>query len=58
MNHAQIGFNILSDIGPLTLLVALVQFTAPHAFLSIATGLAFSARTIGGAFGSAILKPL
>jgi hypothetical protein len=61
MNHAQIGFNILSGIGqsgPLTLLVALVQFTAPHAFLSTATGLAFSARAIGGAFGSAVLDAI
>jgi len=58
MNHAQIGFNVLSAIGqsgPLTLLVALIQFTAPHAFLSTATGLGFSARAIGGAFGSAVL---
>ena len=61
MNHAQIGFNILSGIGqsgPLTLLVALVQFTSPHAFLSTATGLAFSARAIGGAFGSAVLDTI
>jgi hypothetical protein len=61
MNHAQIGFNILSGVGqsgPLTLLVALVQFTAPHAFLSTATGLAFSARAIGGAFGSAVLNAI
>lgn len=61
MNHAQIGFNILIGIGlsgPLTLLVALVQFTAPHAHLSTATGLAFSARAIGGAFGSAVLDAI
>ena len=61
MNHAQIGFNILSGIGqsgPLTLLVAAVQFTAPHAFLSTATGLAFSARAIGGAFGSAVIDAI
>lgn len=60
-NHAQIGFNIVSGIGqsgPLTLIVALVQFTAPHAFLSTATGLAFSARAIGGAFGSAVLDAI
>lgn len=43
---------------PLTLLVGLVQFTAPHAFLSTATGLAFSARSIGGAFGSAVLNAI
>lgn len=61
MNHAQLGFNILSAIGqsgPLTLLVALVQFTAPHAYLSTATGLAFSARALGGAFGSAVLNTI
>jgi len=58
LNHAQIGYNVISGIGqagPLTLLVALVQFTAPHRYLSTATGLAFSARAIGGAFGSAVL---
>jgi len=58
LDNAQIGYNILSAIGqagPLTLLVALVQFTAPHRYLSTATGLAFSARAIGGAFGSAVL---
>jgi Fungal trichothecene efflux pump (TRI12) len=61
MNNAQIGFNVLSGIGqsgPLTLLVACVQFTAPHAFLSTATGLAFSARAIGGSFGSAVLNAI
>lgn len=58
MSNAQYGFNVLSGIGqsgPLTLLVACVQFTAPHAYLSTATGLAFSARAIGGAFGTAVL---
>jgi len=61
MNRAQLGFNVLSAIGqagPLTLLVALIQFTAPHAFLSTATGLGFSARAIGGAFGSAVLEAI
>jgi len=60
-NKAQIGFNVLSGLGqsgPLTLLVAAVQFTAPHAFLSTATGLAFSARAIGGAFGSAVIDAI
>lgn len=60
-NHAQIGINVISGVGqsgPLTLLVALVQFTAPHAYLSTATGLAFSARAIGGAFGSAVLDAI
>lgn len=58
-NKPQIVFNVLAGIGqsgPLTLLVACVQFTAPHAFLSTATGMAFSARAIGGAFGSAVLN--
>lgn len=41
--------------GTLTLLVACVQFTAPHVFLSTAIGLPFSARTIGGAFGTAVI---
>ncbi|KAF2964600.1 hypothetical protein GQX73_g8982 [Xylaria multiplex] len=57
----QIGLGVLAGIGqsgPLTLLVACVQFTAPHAFLSTATGLAFSARAIGGAFGSAVLNAI
>ncbi|KAK7035759.1 MFS general substrate transporter [Favolaschia claudopus] len=61
MNHAQIGYNVLAGIGqsgPLTLIVALTQFTAPHQYLSTATGLAFSARAIGGAFGSAILDAI
>ncbi|KAJ7872017.1 hypothetical protein B0H14DRAFT_2322601, partial [Mycena olivaceomarginata] len=61
LNHAQIVYNILAGIGqsgPLTLIVALTQFTAPHQFLSTATGLAFSARAIGGAFGSAILDAI
>ncbi|KAI1280184.1 major facilitator superfamily domain-containing protein [Xylaria sp. FL0933] len=60
-NAPQIGLSVLTGIGqsgPLTLLVACVQFTAPHAFLSTATGLAFSARAIGGAFGSAVLNAI
>ncbi|KAK4234809.1 major facilitator superfamily domain-containing protein [Achaetomium macrosporum] len=60
-NRAQIGLNVIAGIGqsgPLTLLVACVQFSAPHAFLSTATGLAFSARAIGGAFGSAVLDAI
>ena len=48
----------IGQSGPLTLIVALVQFAAPHAFLSTATGLAFSARAIGGAFGSAVLDAI
>jgi hypothetical protein len=57
----QIVFTVLTGIGcagPLTLLTACIQFTAPHAFLSTATGLAFSARAIGGAFGSAVLSAI
>ena len=60
-NYAQIGINAVCGIGqagPLTLLVACIQFTAPHAYLSTATGLAFSARAIGGAFGSAVLDAI
>lgn len=48
----------VGQAGPLALLVACVQFSAPHAFLSTATGLAFSARAIGGAFGSAVLNAI
>ncbi|KAF2117940.1 major facilitator superfamily domain-containing protein [Lophiotrema nucula] len=54
----QYGLNVLAGIGqagPLTLLLVVTQFTAPHAYLSTATGLAFSFRAIGGAFGSAVL---
>ncbi|KAF2024007.1 MFS general substrate transporter [Setomelanomma holmii] len=57
-NVPQIVFSVLTGVGcagPLTLLVACVQFTAPHAYLSTATGLAFSARAIGGAFGTAVI---
>ncbi|KAI1390477.1 MFS general substrate transporter [Hypoxylon trugodes] len=60
-SSAQLGINVLSGIGqagPLMLLVAAIQFTAPHAFLSTATGLGFSARAIGGAFGSAVLNAI
>lgn len=60
-SRAQFGYNVIAGIGqsgPLTLIVALVQFTAPHAYLSTATGLAFSARAIGGAFGSAVLDAI
>jgi hypothetical protein len=60
-NRAQYGINVLAGIGqagPLTLIVPLVQFTSPHAFLSTATGLAFTARSVGGAFGSAVLDAI
>ncbi|KEF51203.1 uncharacterized protein A1O9_12706 [Exophiala aquamarina CBS 119918] len=61
MSHAQIAFQVLAGIGvsgPLCLLVTLIQFTAPHAYLSTATGLAYSARAIGGAFGAAVLDTI
>jgi hypothetical protein len=60
-NHVQLGINILAGIGqagPLTLLPACIQYTAPHAFLSTATGMAFSFRAIGGAMGSAVLNAI
>lgn len=58
-DHAQIALTVLTGIGtsgPLTLLVACIQFSTPHEYLSTATGLAFSARAIGGAFGSAVIS--
>lgn len=61
LSAAQIGYNVLVAVGqagPLTLLVAVIQLSAPHPHLSTATGLAFSARAIGGAFGSAILTAI
>jgi hypothetical protein len=48
----------VGQLGPLSLLVTLIQFTALHAYLSTATGLTFSARAIGGAFGSAVLSAI
>lgn len=57
----QLGINVLAGLGqagPLTLLPACIQFTAPHAFLSTATGMAFSSRAIGGAMGSAVLDAI
>ncbi|KAH8901812.1 MFS general substrate transporter [Coniochaeta sp. PMI_546] len=57
----QLGINVLAGIGqagPLTLLPACIQYTAPHAFLSTATGMAFSFRAIGGAMGSAVLNAI
>jgi len=60
-NRAQYGFNVIAGFGqagPLTLITPLVQFCAPHAFLSTATGLAFTARSVGGAFGSAVLDAI
>jgi hypothetical protein len=60
-SHAQIAINIIAGLGqagPLTLLIAYIQFTAPHAFLSTATGIAFSMRALGGAFGTAALNAI
>lgn len=54
----QYGLNAIAGIGqagPLTLLLVATQFSTPHAYLSTATGLAFSSRAIGGAFGTAVL---
>jgi len=61
LDKGQIAINVFGGIGqagPLTLFPAAIQYTAPHAFLSTATGLAFSARAIGGAFGSAVLDAI
>lgn len=60
-DRAQYGFAVLAGIGqsgPLTLILALVQFSAPHAFIATASGFALSARAIGGAFGSAVLDAI
>jgi hypothetical protein len=60
-NVAQLAITVIAGLGqsgPLTLLVACVQFSSPHAYLSTATGLAFSARAIGGAFGSAVINAI
>lgn len=56
--NVQLGLSAVAGVGqagPLTLLIVVVQFAAPHAYLSTATGVAFSFRAIGGALGSAIL---
>jgi MFS family permease len=57
----QYFLNVLCGIGqsgPLSLIVAVVQFTCPHAYLSTATGVAFTARAVGGAFGAAVLTSI
>ena len=57
----QYVLNVLCGIGqsgPLSLIVAVVQFTCPHAYLSTATGVAFTARAVGGAFGAAVLTSI
>lgn len=59
LNAAQIGYNVLVAVGqagPLTLLVAVIQLATPHDHLATASGLAYSARAVGGAFGSAVLN--
>lgn len=56
--NVQLGLSAVAGVGqagPLTLLIAVVQFASPHAYLSTATGVALSFRAIGGALGSAIL---
>ena len=48
----------ISQAGPLSLLVPIIQFAAPHEYLSTASGIAYSGRSIGGAFGSAVLNAI
>ncbi|KAH8807899.1 major facilitator superfamily domain-containing protein [Xylogone sp. PMI_703] len=58
---AQYALNVITGMGqagPLTLVIALVQFSAPHAYLSTATGLAYTSRAVGGAFGTAVLNSI
>lgn len=55
---AQLGIAVLLGLGqsaPLILLIVIVQFAAPHAYIANASATAFSFRAIGGAFGSAVL---
>lgn len=57
-NYVQLGVSAIAGVGqagPLILLIAVVQYAAPHAYLSTATGVAYSIRAIGGAIGSAVL---
>ncbi|KAB5511604.1 major facilitator superfamily domain-containing protein [Coniochaeta sp. 2T2.1] len=54
---AFLGINVVSGIansGPLAVLMAALQYSAPHAHLSTATGCGLSARALGGALGSAV----
>lgn len=55
-NHLIANAAGLAQAGPLSLLIAVVQFTAPHAYLSTSTGLALSARAIGGASPVAVIN--
>ena len=48
----------IGQAGPLALLASCIQFTSPHAYLSTTTGLGYSARAIGGAFGTAVLNAI
>ncbi|KJX97170.1 hypothetical protein TI39_contig541g00017 [Zymoseptoria brevis] len=57
----QWAFNVVLGIGqsgPLTLLTAYIQFASPPEISSTATGLAYSARALGGALGSAVLNTI
>lgn len=61
MNHAQLGINVVTGFGqagPLTLIPAIIQFSAPHAMIATASGLAATTRALGGAFGSAVLDAI
>ncbi|KAF2183900.1 MFS general substrate transporter [Zopfia rhizophila CBS 207.26] len=61
MQKAQYGFALIMGLGlggPLAMLSAVIQLSVPHRYLSAATGLGFSARAIGGAFGSAVLNAI
>lgn len=54
---AFLGINVISGIansGPLAVLMAALQYSAPHAHLGTATGCGLSARALGGALGSAV----
>ena len=61
MKQPQWGYNVILGVGqsgPLTLLTAYIQFASPPDMLSTATGLAFSARALGGALGSAVVNTI
>jgi hypothetical protein len=54
---AFLGINVVSGIansGPLAVLMAALQYSAPHAHLSTVTGCGLAARALGGALGSAV----
>lgn len=57
----QLGISFIVGVGqagPLVLLPTITQFTAPHAYLSTATGFMFAIRALGGAFGSAVVDTI